>query len=195
MGAISDSEIWRPLLIVLAVCVLVVSGFKGRALVVCVALSLLISETFVVKPLKAAIGRARPKQAQTVRMVQLQKARPKFLTLLQRPTIRFSDAKDRVESGPSFPSGHVNDNVVIAVCCTVFFRRWGWLYFLVAGAIGYSRIYLGAHWPSDVLGTAVLGVGETLLLLGSFELLWRFLAPRFLPRLFTRHARLIEFAH
>src|SRR6266536_440195 len=38
---------------------------------------------------------------------------------------------------------------------------------------GYSRIYLGAHWPSDVITTLFLGIGEALLLLGLFELIWK----------------------
>ena len=33
------------------------------------------------------------------------------MTLLKKPAIRFSDETDRAKSGPSFPSGHVTDNV------------------------------------------------------------------------------------
>lgn len=192
MAAISDLAIWKPLLVMLVLYALIFSGFKGRAFVLCVAVTLLISDAVVGNMLKSTVGRLRPKQAQTVRMVQLQKATPKILTLLKQPTIRYSAAKDRSDHGTSFPSGHVADNVVIAMCCVLFFPRWGWLCFLVAAAVGYSRIYLGAHWPSDVLATTFLAAGETLLTVAFLEWLWRWAAPRWAPGWFARHPRLIE---
>jgi undecaprenyl-diphosphatase len=191
MAAISDVQIWKPVLIGLVLYALIFRGFKGRAFVLSVAVTLLICDVLVVKTLKSSIGRLRPKQAQSVRMVQLEKASPKFLTLFKQPTVRYSDERDRKTSGPSFPSGHVTDNVVIAMCCTLFFRRWGWLYFIVAALVGYSRIYLGAHWPSDVLGTAFMAAGVTLLMMGILEWLWRRAGQRWTPGLFARHPRLV----
>ena len=123
-------------------------------------------------------------------MVQLQKARPKFLSLSQKPTIRFSASSDRSRSGPSFPSGHTATNTIIAVFCTLFYRR-GWLYWFVTAAVGYSRIYLGAHWPSDVIATVFLGVGESLFLLAVFEWIWKILGRKWTPQLFARHPSLV----
>ena len=151
MAAISDVEIWKPLIIVLALCILIFSGFKGRAFIVCLALALMVADYFLVSTLKTAINRRRPKQVQKVRMVQLERTHPRFLTLFKKPTIRYSDETDREKSGPAFPSGHVTDNVIIGTICVLFFRRWGWLYFILAAAIAWSRIYLGAHYLSDVV--------------------------------------------
>src|SRR5437764_2826319 len=179
MAAVSDSEIWRPLFIAVGVVALFVDGFKTRAFVICLAVSLLIG-AFVTSGLKSAVDRRRPKQVQTVRMVQLQKAHPKFLTLFKKPSVRFSDSSDRHQSGPSFPSGHVVNNSIIASFCTLFYRRRGWLYWFITAAIGYSRIYLGAHWPTDVIATVFLGIGESLALLAIYESIWRVVGPRWM---------------
>jgi undecaprenyl-diphosphatase len=82
-------------------------------------------------------------------------------------------------------------NTIIATNCTLFYRRRGWLYWFIAAAVGYSRIYLGAHWPSDVVATLFLGVGEALLLVSIFELIWRSAARKWMPRLFARHPSLV----
>ena len=191
MAALSDSSIWAPLFIAIGVSALFLGGFRARAFIVCVVLSVLITNE-VVDVLKSAVDRRRPKHVENVRMVQLQRTRPAFLTLFKKPTIRFSDSSDRNRSGPSFPSGHVTTNSVIAVFCTLFYRRWGWLYWFVALAVGYSRIYLGAHWPSDVVATFFLAGGEALLLLVLFELIWRSAGRKWMPQLSARYPSLIS---
>jgi undecaprenyl-diphosphatase len=190
MAGLSASEIWEPLFVAIGISALFLGGFRARAFVICLVLSLLIT-TQVTGWLKSAVDRKRPKQLESVRMVQLQRTRPAFLTLFKKPTIRFSDSSDRNRSGPSFPSGHVTTNTVIAAFCTMFYRRRGWLYWFVAAAVGYSRIYLGAHWPSDVIATFFLAGGEALILLGLFELVWRSAGRKLAPQLFVRHPSLI----
>ena len=61
---------------------------------------------------------------------------------------------------PSFPSGHTADAFVIVVTMSLLFvHKKGWLIpvWLWACAIAYSRMALGVHYPSDVLGGMIVG--------------------------------------
>jgi undecaprenyl-diphosphatase len=191
MAGVSDPQIWQPFFVAIGISALIFGGFRARAFVICLVIALVIAG-LVTGGLKSAVGRHRPKQAESVRMVQMKKARPKFLTLFHKPTIRFSDYSDRKRSGPSFPSGHVVNNTIAATFLTLFYRRRGWLYWFVTVAVAYSRIYLGAHWPSDVLATLFLGIGEALVLLGLFELIWKRAARKWLPAVYERHPTLFD---
>jgi undecaprenyl-diphosphatase len=64
----------------------------------------------------------------------------------------------------SFPSAHAANIFGAATVLSMFYRRWAAAFFAVAVCVGYSRIYVGFHYPSDVLGGAVLGAGVALAL-------------------------------
>ena len=57
----------------------------------------------------------------------------------------------------SFPSGHTASAFAGAAVLVYLFGGWYWLSFAAAGLVGYSRIYVGAHFPLDVFGGMVLG--------------------------------------
>ena len=67
----------------------------------------------------------------------------------------------------SFPSGHTATSFACATVIALLVPRAAPLVFLLALAIGYSRLYVGVHWPTDVLGGVVVGVATALLLLAA----------------------------
>jgi undecaprenyl-diphosphatase len=57
----------------------------------------------------------------------------------------------------SFPSDHTAVAVAIAVSLWFYNRKVGLPMFILAFLIGFSRIYVGHHYPTDVLGGMVVG--------------------------------------
>ena len=57
----------------------------------------------------------------------------------------------------SFPSGHSTTVFAAAVALSLIFPRARAVWFVIAAAIALSRIVVGAHYPSDVVGGAALG--------------------------------------
>jgi len=57
----------------------------------------------------------------------------------------------------SFPSGHTTTAFAAAIVWAAFFPRWRWVFFAIAALVGLSRVYVGVHFPFDVVGGALLG--------------------------------------
>lgn len=61
-------------------------------------------------------------------------------------------------SGPSFPSSHAANIFAAAALLSYKYRRFAIPFFIYAILIAYSRVYVGVHYPSDVIAGAFVGL-------------------------------------
>jgi len=68
---------------------------------------------------------------------------------------------------PSFPSGHAAMAVAGALAGARMIPASAWILWPLAGLVAVSRIYIGVHWPSDVLAGAIVGLACAWFVLGG----------------------------
>jgi len=81
----------------------------------------------------------------------------------ERPFVTYPFIEKVTAGGsPSFPSGHTSTSFATATSLSIAFPKWYVIApsFLWAGVVGYSRMHLGVHYPSDVFVGAVVGSGS-----------------------------------
>jgi membrane-associated phospholipid phosphatase len=110
-------------------------GDRGRRAGLASIAAMLTAAGFVQGPAKALLRRPRPFVTRTATVIGV---RPR---------------------DPSFPSGHTAGSFAAAIALAAFYPRDRRLLLAAASAVGLSRVYLGQHFPSDVVVGAAVGAG------------------------------------
>ncbi len=143
-------------------------GLRARLFVAILLTTLALGDGLVINTLKDAVGRLRP-----------------FHDI---PEARL--LVGRGGSG-SFPSSHTSTWCAITLLAGIYYPRTRWILVPFAALMGFSRVYLGAHYPSDVLAGAVLGAGYAAAGLWTFHWLWQTAGRRWFPLWWERLPRFV----
>jgi len=133
----SHFDLWRIPLIALLIFIAIRERLKGVLIVAGLGLTILLSEAMCSLAVKELIDRVRPCHIHAwVRLIE-----------------------GYCPKSPAFPSSHATNITAGITYLSFFFPRWLFAMVPLALLVGYSRVYLGVHYPLDVVGGAILGAG------------------------------------
>jgi len=133
---ITNVNHWYLVYVILLLISYKYGGKRGKIAAISTIFLILVSDQFGASIIKHLIARIRPCNALTDALTPL-----------------------GCTGSYSFPSNHALNNFAAAVFFYRLFPKLKVVLFLVASLMAISRVYLGLHYPSDILGGAIIGSG------------------------------------
>lgn len=134
---ITELNFWIIPIILLSILFIIKKGKAALPVIFLVLITISISDPISSRFLKPIFSRYRP-------------CHPQFFM----ENARFLCG---MKTSLSFPSSHAVNLFAIAVVLSYFFKRSKWIFFSIALLISFSRIYVGVHYPLDIVGGIFFG--------------------------------------
>ncbi|MGC8823743.1 MAG: phosphatase PAP2 family protein [Bacteroidales bacterium] len=142
MWFLSLTKVWIPLYLILAGWIVYRYRKVSWVILLAVGISIVLSDRISSGVIKPAVCRLRPSH---------------------KPTLQDKvHIVNNYRGGKyGFVSSHAANTFALALFMSLLIRRrrWTFLFFLWAFLVSYSRIYLGVHYPGDIIGGAMVGMG------------------------------------
>jgi undecaprenyl-diphosphatase len=149
MPSVTDARNYHIPFIVGAILILFMDRLRGVRFLVLAIVSVVVADAIATHVFKHAFWRTRPCIAlEGVRLLV------------------------GCVNSPSFPSNHAVNASALATLVALYMPRLWLAAAALALLVGYSRVYIGAHYPLDVLAGSMLGLTVALALAGVMTLLW-----------------------
>jgi len=137
-----DSSTWYPLYLFLLLFVLINFGWRAWTWILFIALNVTITDQLSSTVIKQWVQRPRPcRDPEMIDHVRM---------LL-----------NHCSGGNSFPSSHATNHfgAAVFIFCTLrkYSGNWIYLFFFWAASVSYGQIYVGVHYPLDVISGAIIG--------------------------------------
>ncbi len=82
----------------------------------------------------------------------------RWLYFRSRPFVNYNVNQLIEHSAASFPSGHASFFFAVSTIVYLYNKKTGVFFFLASILMGVARVFVGIHWPSDILGGAIVGI-------------------------------------
>lgn len=140
MPFITNKKSWYPVWLITIVLLIWKGGKRGRWTVLIALLAVGLADPLVIRVIKPFFERIRPCNALDNVHLLVRKSR-----------------------AYSMPSAHAANFFAAATVFSYFYRKYQWIFWMIAALVAYSRIAVGVHYPFDVLVGAIMGVAGSVL--------------------------------